>query len=249
MIVDGHTAVTCCAAASTPQDLAQIFAFGLLMSAGHCLGMCGPLVCLASVPKDGGGAAGSLALYHAGRITSYALLGAVLGLVGALMPEGANTVLWQATLSLLAAAAIVWVALGLFGLFPLAKSGASAKLSGWLVRTVGGIGAGHGGARRFTLGAANGLLPCGPVYTVAVAAFAAGGAARGALAMGVYGLGTLPLLVALALGLRLVAPRLRLRFYRAGAALALLMGVQLGLRGMAALDWVPHARLGEVVLW
>lgn len=249
MIADGHTAVSCCAAASTPQDLAQIFAFGLLMSAGHCLGMCGPLVCIASVPKEGRGAAASLALYHGGRVASYALLGALLGLAGGLMPAGADTIVWQGTLSLLAATGIVWVALGLFGLFPLAKSGAGAKLSGWLVRTVGGIGAGHGGWRRFALGAANGLLPCGPVYTVAVAAFAAGGATRGALAMGVYGLGTLPLLAALALGLRLVAPQLRLRFYRAGAALALVMGVQLGLRGMAALELVPHARIGEVVLW
>ncbi|MBK7644976.1 MAG: sulfite exporter TauE/SafE family protein [Planctomycetes bacterium] len=248
MIAQFAQPASCCAAASSPQELAQIFAFGLLMSAGHCLGMCGPLVCAASLPAQGN-PVGALGLYHAGRIASYALLGALLGGVGSLMPEGVNTVVWQAVLSLLAAAALVWVALGLLDIFPLASPSCAGKLSRWMMHTVGGTGRTRTLLQRFGLGAANGVLPCGPVYTVAVAALAAGGPARGALAMVVFGAGTLPLLVGVALGMRWAGQRLRLRLFRAGAALALLMGVQLALRGMAALEWVPHARFHEVVLW
>ena len=245
MIGEVASGAACCAAASSPTDLAQIFAFGLLMSAGHCLGMCGPLVCAASLPAQGN-PLGALALYHAGRIASYALLGALLGALGGLMPAGVNTLVWQAVLSLLAAAALVFVALGLLEIFPLASPACSGKLARWLTKNLSGVG---GARKRFGLGVANGLLPCGPVYTVAVAALAAGGAARGALAMVLFGAGTIPLLVGVALGLRWFGTRLRLRLYRVGAALALLMGLQLALRGMAALAWLPHARFHEVVLW
>lgn len=248
MIGEITSGASCCAAANSPQDLAQIFAFGLLMSAGHCLGMCGPLVCAASLPAKGS-PVGALALYHAGRIASYALIGALLGSIGSLMPAGVNTLVWQGVLSLLAAAALVWVALGLLEIFPLASPSCAGRLSRWLSASLGGIAGSNGLAKRFGLGVANGLLPCGPVYTIAVAALAAGSALHGALAMAVFGAGTLPLLVALALGLRWVGQRLRLRLYRAGAALALLMGLQLALRGAAALEWLPHARFHEVVLW
>jgi sulfite exporter TauE/SafE len=247
VIAETTSAASCCAAATSPQALAQVFAFGLLMSAGHCLGMCGPLVCAASLPIRGS-PAGALGLYHAGRIASYALLGAVLGAFGSLMPAGVNTLVWQAVLSLLAAAALIWVALGLLDIFPLASPAFAGRLSRWLTRSVGGV-AGARGWKRVGLGAANGLLPCGPVYTIAVAALAAGSALHGALAMAVFGAGTLPLLVAIALGFRRFGQHLRLRLFRAGAVLALLMGLQLALRGLAALEWLPHARFHEVVLW
>jgi sulfite exporter TauE/SafE len=67
--------------------------------------------------------------------------------------------------------------------------------------------------------------------------------------MATFGLGTVPLLAALAVGVRLVGARTRLSMYRAAAIFALAMGVQLCMRGMAGLEWVPHAHLLEVVLW
>lgn len=241
---------SCCNALVAPgSDLAQLFAFGLLMSAGHCLGMCGPLACALSVPNAQAAAhpwraAGSIASYHAGRLAAYASLGLLLGSLGGLLPQGAGSVVWQAVLSLLAAAALLWVGLGLLGVFPLASLACTSRLSRWLVNApLAGL------PRRFALGVANGFLPCGPVYTVAVAALAAGGPLQGSVAMVAFGAGTVPLLAALALGVRWIGQRARLGLYRCGAALALLMGVQLALRGLAALAWVPHLSVREVVLW
>ncbi len=243
----------CCSVVAQPQDLVQILAFGLLMSAGHCLGMCGPLVCAASLPAerdaDAGSVAGSLLAYHAGRIASYAAIGLVLGSVSGLLPAETNAVVWQASLSLLAAFALVWVGLGLLGIFPIASPACASRFAPGVARFFARIAGQNRIVRKFGLGVANGLLPCGPVYTVALASLASGGAGRGALAMVVFGAGTLPLLVALTCGWRWVGARMRAGFSRAGAVLAVAMGIQLALRGFGALEWIPHARISEVVLW
>lgn len=246
---------SCCHAATpATRDLAQLLAFGALMSAGHCLGMCGPLVCAVSAPRQGeerdfGELARTTGVYHAGRIASYAVIGLALGALGGLAPDRATALVGQASLSLLAAAALVFVGLGLLGVFPLAKLSCTAGLSRWITTRVGGLLAARSMAKRFALGAANGLLPCGPVYTVAVTALAAGSALNGALSMVAFGVGTVPVLAALAFGMRWTSERLRVSLYRAGAVLALGMGAQLALRGLAALDVVPHARIQEFVLW
>lgn len=244
----------CCATTTSAQDLAQLFAFGLVMSAGHCLGMCGPLVGVVSAAsgsrKDRPGAfAAATATYHLGRVTSYAVLGLIVGSVGGVVLDHATTVVWQSVLSFLAAAALLWIGLSLLDVAPLARFSWAGALSRALTRWMGGLSGPRSYARRFGLGLANGFLPCGPVYTVAVAALAAGGPGRGALAMATYGAGTVPLLVFVSLGATFVGVQLRAHLHRAAAVLALVMGVQLVLRGLAGIDVVPHAHVYEVVLW
>jgi uncharacterized protein len=245
---------TCCAAETSTGDLAQLFVFGLVMSAGHCLGMCGPLVCAASLPASDRNAhpwssSVSAVTYHAGRLSSYALLGIALGTISIFVPSAANTIVWQALLSFLAAAALFWIGLGLLGVFRVASVPYVGSLSRWLFKGLNGAKGPRGLVQRFGLGMANGFLPCGPVYTVAFAALAAGGPWRGAVAMVTFGAGTVPLLVALAFGVRWSSLRWRSNMHRISAAVALLMASQLALRGMAALEWVPHAHMRELVLW
>lgn len=241
----------CCTSVETaPADLAQLFTFGLLMSAGHCLGMCGPLVCAASLrsrEKERATVLTWAAPYHLGRIASYAVMGTGLGALGGLLPDRATAVAWQASVALLAAVAMACVALALLDVVPMARLPFASRVAPWLMRRFGGSADGLAG--RMGLGAANGLLPCGPVYTAAAAALVAGSAWRGALAMVAFGAGTLPMLLALAFGARWIGARWRVGLYRVGAALALLMAAQLALRGLAALEVLPHARLREVVLW
>jgi hypothetical protein len=58
---------------------------GFLMSLGHCLGMCGPLVAAYAAAQGRGlwlAALPSQLIYHAGRLTTYAAFGLLLGLVG-----------------------------------------------------------------------------------------------------------------------------------------------------------------------
>jgi sulfite exporter TauE/SafE len=55
-----------------------------VMSSAHCVAMCGPLVLLVSGPGEGTRARqlARAALYHSGRTTSYAILGAAAGGAG-----------------------------------------------------------------------------------------------------------------------------------------------------------------------
>ncbi len=99
------------------------------------------------------------------------------------------------------------------------------------------------------LGVANGFLPCGPVYVVALGAMAAGSPWRGAGAMLLFGAGTVPVMLALSLGVGRLSPRVQGRFNRVAAVLVLLIAAQLLLRGAAAFGWVGHLRFGEVVVY
>jgi sulfite exporter TauE/SafE len=102
---------------------------------------------------------------------------------------------------------IAWFAAGLAGLVPephLSIPGVKHLATNLATRT--------NMAARFGFGMANGLLPCGLVYAALAIPVAAGDPIVGALAMVAFGVGTMPALTAVALGLRKVVMRdLRLR--------------------------------------
>jgi sulfite exporter TauE/SafE len=229
------------------------FSTGFLMSLGHCLGMCGPLlgaVALAQQPRRPGMAAQvpGLLVYHGGRITSYALIGLAAGLVGSTARLGDNLD-WQAGLSLFAGLLMVLLAAGLAGWLPTQRwvesSGLSRQVSRWLQRALQSSRPGS----RLALGVANGFLPCGPVYAMALGALAAASPWLGAGAMALYGAGTLPVLLVFGLGAARLGPVVRSRLQGVGAVLVLVVGAQLMLRAAAAWGLVGHVRVGEVVLW
>jgi hypothetical protein len=161
----------------------------------HCGLMCGPLAC-APLPPAGPARRCAALAWHVGRTTAYLLVGALLGASGA----GAARVLAlsaQAWLPWVMAAGLVVTALDLGRrLKPLPGVGAiSRMLARW-------------GARRsllgraFTLGAATPFLPCGLLYGIFLAALATGSAAGGAVVLGAFSLGAVPVLAAVQVGAR-----------------------------------------------
>lgn len=171
---------------------------GLLTSI-HCVGMCGPLACTFCPKGSARSAMGGLAAYHGGRLLSYSLIGAILGLVGASAAwifAGAPTHLlpWAFALFFLS------IALGIEKRIPI-----PAFARGWLGRL-------HSGARSLgptrlggLLGLATPFLPCGPLYLVAGVALFSGSPVRGGALMAAFALGTIPLL----LGVQSQAARLQ----------------------------------------
>ncbi|UTA47227.1 sulfite exporter TauE/SafE family protein [Simiduia sp. 21SJ11W-1] len=170
--------------------LASMFAAGLL-GAGHCLGMCGGIVGALSL-AGGEQRWLRLALYNIGRISSYSLLGAVVGALGYAFEQIAGPWLrivagsllilmgcyladwWRALVVLERAGAKVWRILAPLGqrLLPLQ--------SHW---------------QALPLGMVWGFLPCGLVYTALAFAASQGTVATGAAAMAAFGLGTMPALL------------------------------------------------------
>jgi sulfite exporter TauE/SafE len=86
------------------------------------------------------------------------------------------------------------------------------------------------------LGLLNGLLPCGLVYAACAGAASTGTLLRGMQYMAIFGLGTLPTMLAISLSGKWIPPRLRLKLSRAVpiagfalAALLILRGLSLGI--------------------
>ena len=183
--------------------LSAAFVAGLVGSP-HCIGMCGAFAVLC------GGRVRETALWHLGRMTSYAALGALAGAFGALIP-GPSWLAAAVSLGLM-----LWFAAGLAGLVREPR----VVLPG--VRQLAAAVAGSSApTMRYAFGVMNGLLPCGLVYATLGIAVAAGNALEGALAMTAFGAGTTPLLSAVALGVRRAAARdIRVRRLLAAAVLA-----------------------------
>lgn len=240
-------------------SLLAVFVAGLLGGV-HCAGMCGGIVSalaltapnrtlkgiqVVGVNADGSArAAPSLlelspllqnGLYNAGRLLTYITLGFFAGSVGSVSTWFVSVYPLQQIGLASSSGVLVFIGCYVMGL-------------SWPVRAIERLGvpiwqrvrplavqqlARSGVVNRMLTGALWGLVPCGMVYAVLVAAIASGDALRGALLMLAFGLGTLPNLLLLGLSASWLQrarrnPRVRL-------ALGVLI-CSFGLMGLLRLD-------------
>lgn len=208
MTLDWQAFLAACAALTHGQPLAGwidygrpagMLLFGLVGGATHCAGMCGPFVLsqvgsrLAAIPLQQAGRLArlrgiALLPYHAGRITTYSLLGGVAGgLAGGIEPLLAHGYL-PALALLLAASGFALVAAN--RLLPAGSFGLSGS-AGWQ-NHLGELFRQPSGWRGYLLGLALGFLPCGLIYGALLLAGAAGNWHDGMLMMAAFALGTMP---------------------------------------------------------
>lgn len=181
----------------------------------HCAVMCGPVAgAVCTKPK-------ATLAFNAGRIATYAALGAVAGAFGAMAPVFA--------IALRPIAAIVLVLLGLH------LAGVSTlftkleKLGTPFWKRIAPL------TRRplhaSLLGALWGFVPCGLVYGALAIAATSGGAAIGALVMVAFGAGTLPVMTAVSALARFAA-----RFRRPAGVIVLTLGLHQSVLAFATFD-------------
>ncbi|MFN7917325.1 MAG: sulfite exporter TauE/SafE family protein [Vicinamibacterales bacterium] len=223
-----HTAAM---AAGSHLDLVAFLMLGVLGSAAHCVGMCTPFVFMVSrrysLPAGAHIPWVAQAWYHAGRLTTYGLLGALGGAVGsALQVAGALVGLQRAAAILAGAALIITGAASLVSLQTASGPGAWA---GRLTSVLGRRMPGH----PYALGVVLGLLPCGLLYSAVVAAMATGSAAVGAAGLVLFGLGTAPALVGISLADALIVRR-RALLNRLAQVFVLVMGAWFVYHGVLA---------------
>jgi hypothetical protein len=159
------------------------------------------------------GGAGKGVPWHLGRLTTYAVLGALAGTFGGILPGPG----WVA--AVVSTGLLVWFSAALAGLVdePALRIPGVARLAG---RAAQGDGAGP----RYALGLTTGLLPCGLVYAALAIPVASGDPLVGALSMVAFGAGTVPALMATAAGVRRLSLR-SLAVRRALAAGVLVLGL------------------------
>jgi len=181
-------------------------------------------------------------LAHAGRITTYSFLGLIFGAFG--------QALWsldilQAALSILFALVAFYMASAFIGLVPSPELLFSSLTQHWgrAIRAFKTASL----PTSYLLGLVWGLLPCGLVLTALVTAIASKSAVFGALNMLVFGIATVPSLFAV----KWLASKSISRTWSRGLAslVMMLFGFQFAMRGFAAIGWIDHLMIGEVMLW
>jgi len=220
---------------------------GLTGGFGHCLGMCGPVVASYSVSLPAKSIVPHL-LYHAGRITTYMLLGAIMGIGGmltnGLLAGGLLTVTCcQAAVSpnwlvqipmLIAGGLIIIMGLSTAGALPVGSFLEKCVLEIPIIRKLMPVFSGQSGVGYFyPMGLLLGLLPCGLLYSALMTAVRAGmeathpvmGILQGMVLMLLFGLGTAVSLLAFGKVAGLVGDQVRQRFYRLSGILVVIMGI------------------------
>ncbi len=197
----------------------------------HCVGMCGPLVGFA-VSDPGGQRQGSRlwlhAAYHAGRLSTYALAGAVCGLLGTAVDRGGARLGCQKAAALAAGAIMICVGLAAV-LRALGVRLPQLPLPGLIQRLVL---TGQRAAfalrplpRALCIGLLTAFLPCGWLYLFAAYAAGTGSPAWGALVMVAFCLGGVPALVLAGFGMQTIARLLGRRLPLVTALAIVMLGV------------------------
>jgi sulfite exporter TauE/SafE len=204
-----------------------------VMSSAHCVAMCGPLVLLVGGPPHASRLTqiARAALYHLGRVTTYACLGVAAGSAGHVATSlGIGRAVAIAGGVILIVTALASAATRRSG----AVTGAVMPVVARLSRAARGVGGRYPRLGLYGLGLAHGLLPCGMVYAALAIALTAGSATQAAATMAAFGAATAPALIATSLASGLIRGPWR---HRLTAVLPLgiaAAGVLLVVRGLTA---------------
>ncbi len=206
-------------------------ALGLGFASGfHCIGMCGPIaLSLGLTRKQAANFYLQNLTYQFGRILTYSLLGALLGIVG----QGFELAGFQGYLTIAAGIMLIVMALFSFGGKDFAAKIPAVNRALLNVKLNLGKFLQRADYRsRFLTGILNGLLPCGMVYMALTASLAAGGIVSGGLFMMLFGLGTLPFMFGVVVAGGMMTQAFRLKVLKVIPILMLILGGIFVLRGL-----------------
>jgi len=213
-----------------PLEIWTGFVVGILGSI-HCIGMCGPIALAlpAGFPSRTQLLISRL-LYNAGRILTYAALGAVSGLLGKTIAMAG----FQRSLSIAGGVVIVLMVLlptkFAHKILPMQFFN---KFTDKIRATWGILFQKRAMSALFAIGILNGFLPCGFLYVGLAAAATTGAVLSGSAYMVMFGLGTVPSILATSLFGGLLTMRVRRYFLRLLPVGSLILASLLILRGLS----------------
>ncbi len=238
-------------AAITPATFFVLLSTGFLTGLSHCVGMCGSLVGAFSMQQKTlkTSVTAPLIMYQTGRISTYVAIGMIMASIGAGLQLAAIGQGIQVGLSIFAGLLMLFIGISLTGKFFSMRWIESAVLAQWASSMISRLMTSKHTAAPLGLGMANGLLPCGPVYAMALLAATAANPLQGGLIMLFFGLGTLPAMLGMGFASARLSVALRNRLYRFAAVLIIIVGLQQILRGMALGGVLGHFHIGQVMIW
>lgn len=218
-----------------------LLATGFAVGFGHCIGMCGPIVVSLSLNLKGEKILLSQLFYNGGRITTYVILGGLMGLTGSFTAVASHINAFQRGAVILAGIIIIFMALSMSGWIPLGRIfGDYYNPRGIISRGFKRLSGNKSPFAYYPLGLLLGLLPCGPVYAALIAAAGAGmeatqplhGILVGAGLMLGFGMGTVPALLIVGKLAGLGWLKSRKIIYEIAAVLMIVVGIYFIIKGL-----------------
>ncbi|MEY4456342.1 MAG: hypothetical protein RLY15_606 [Bacteroidota bacterium] len=213
-------------------QLNGVLGIGFLMGfigSVHCIGMCGPLtMALPFSQQKSIFKYISMALYHFGKILSYAILGLIVGLFGKQIFVIDSQQSLSIIIGMMMLVYVVWVYLVKMN----AQLNPLQFIQAPILKALTALFKNKKLYVFIFLGFLNGLLPCGMVYLALGSAMSTGQPFHAALFMAFFGMGTMPALLMVALGGQMLGFEWRRKLQTALPVFIIGMGVMLILRGM-----------------
>ena len=207
------------------------FMTGLLGGFGHCIGMCGPVVASYSLRGSGFAYFMPHLLYNAGRITTYGIIGALMGMGGAAVAALPGLPFLKFFAVMAVGAAMVFM--GMPVVFR-RTSAAGFDEGGAIIFRAGKTVLETGSAfKYYPLGLLLGFLPCGMSYSIFIGAAALGGLIEGGAFALSFALGTMPALFMFGIAASFLGANIRGLLYRAGGVIVIFMGLRFVYKGLS----------------
>jgi uncharacterized protein len=230
-------------------SLGAAFVAGLAAS-GHCIAMCGGIAGALAMrrPDASFGTKLSYALaYNLSRVTSYAVAGALAGLLGRTLLHAVDvkplSIAFRVVAGLIMLAAAAKLLFGWRLLDPIESAGSGLWRRVAPFARMQGQAGGLGGA--IGLGLAWGWLPCGMTYSMLLLAATTASVGLGAAVMVAFGLGTLPSMISATVAFERIARALASRATLRNVAGVLLLGFGLWTAGNALMHLKPAQQQGQ----
>lgn len=209
-----------------------IFLIGILASF-HCVGMCGGLVVAYTArhhAKEKKKTNPSLPhlQYNSGRLISYTAIGAVLGGLGSFF--GINPT-FTGVIVLVAGGFMILMGLSLLTNFKWLEK-IKLKTPSFIARFLYGQRHTKKPKGPFIIGLLNGFMPCGPLQAMQLYALASGSITRGALSMGIYALGTVPLMFGFGSFISLISQERIKQVMKVSGVVVIILGLFMFNRGL-----------------
>ena len=201
-----------------------LFIVGMLTSI-HCVGMCGGIMLTQSILKEEKSKFQTLMpaiLYNAGRVTSYTIIGGIVGALGSVLSLSLNV---KAGLQIFAGIFMVIMGLNMAGFSIFRKLNIKLPWSSCSIKKKP--------KTPFLVGILNGLMPCGPLQTMQLYALGTGSAINGALSMFVFSLGTVPLMLGFGAISGFLSKGYTKQLLKFSGFLVIILGIIMGNRGLA----------------
>lgn len=215
--------------ADSSMGFGMLFLIGVMTSV-HCIAMCGGINLSQCIRKPDTRQKRFKSFvptifYNLGRVISYTVIGFILGFVGLIFGGSGSigiSVILQGAFKIIAGILMIIMGVNMLGLIPALRK-INPRLPKFLAKKIGQKKS--NATNPFIVGILNGIMPCGPLQSMWIVAFATGNPLSGALSMFLFALGTVPLM----LGLGVIVTKIGQKFARVVTAVGALFVTVLGL--------------------